>query len=417
MVPVKTKTPVPVKTKTPVPVKTKTPVPVKTKTMAPVKIQAPVPVKIQGPVPAPDVSANARYASDSFINSKLGKSYKINGNYEIVNNGKFSYLKGTYKTKIDFPHQFKNNNWTVVYVTRYDGSRKGRILDGMKNNWLLGHWNGRTGIFHQNIWVNGNTARITDDSFLISIETPKKITMRSSKPISNWINIDTSNEINIPNETGLSINNGKHSNEASDFNFAYLAIYDRILNSAEKEIIKSNLVNRFVRQSSNTFNLDQVKNFNNRARSLALPFYVEFTSNQNAPYNRIIYKRLTPVKDWNFYRLLHYDWFNNKPIEGKPINNIMNVDFQLFSSLSDAKNNVNPWKFCNFDDSGVGFPRDCGVNSAFGGNWVSYYPGEKSRRKIDFNFRFLPTTSTKTENFTNTSSSYMYNISGQYIKI
>ena len=121
----------------------------------------------------------------------------------------------------------------------------------MKNNWILGHWNGRTGIFHQNIWVNGNTARITDDSFLISIETPKKITMRSSKNNSNWINIDTSNKINIPNETGISINNGKHSGEASDFNFAYLAIYDRILNSAEKEKIKKDLVKRFVITKSN----------------------------------------------------------------------------------------------------------------------------------------------------------------------
>ena len=116
----------------------------------------------------------------------------------------------------------------------------------MKNNWVIGHWSRRSGVFHQNIWVNGNTGRITDDSYLLSIETPKKITMRSSKHNSKWINVETNDNINIPNETGISINNGRFSGEASDFNFAYLAIYDRILNSAEKEKIKKDLVKRFV---------------------------------------------------------------------------------------------------------------------------------------------------------------------------
>ncbi len=34
-------------------------------------------------------------------------------------------------------------------------------------------------------------------------------------------------------------------------------------------------------------------------------------------------------------------------------------------------NDNNRWKFCNFDDDGVGFPRDCGPQSAVGGQWSS----------------------------------------------
>eukprot|EP01084_Bolivina_argentea_P028684 53270_1 len=47
------------------------------------------------------------------------------------------------------------------------------------------------------------------------------------------------------------------------------------------------------------------------------------------------------MRDWNSY------------------NNRMNIDFNLYSSLSDAMNNINRWRYCNYDDS-VGAFRDCG---------------------------------------------------------
>ena len=144
-----------------------------------------------------------------------------------------------------------------------------------------------------------------------------------------------------------------------------------------------------IRVLSNTFNLEQVKQFNIKARKLPLPFFVEFTSNQEAPYDKVIYKRLTPIGDWNFYRLLHYDWFSNKQIEGRQINNKMNVDFKLYKNVNNAINNIDAWTFCNFDDAGVGFGRDCGPTGPVGGKWVSYYPGQLSRKKTEFNFKLL----------------------------
>jgi len=148
--------------------------------------------------------------------------------------------------------------------------------------------------------------------------------------------------------------------------------------------------------SSNKLNLAQVKEFNKTVRNLPVPFYMQFIGNNE---EEIIYKRLTPVGDWNFFRLLHRDWFgceepgkcklyptgeDNKPplIEGKVISNTMNKDFKLFSNLNDAKTDTNAWKFCNFNDDGVGFPRDCGPNGVviksgpLPGRWISYYPGE-----------------------------------------
>jgi hypothetical protein len=141
--------------------------------------------------------------------------------------------------------------------------------------------------------------------------------------------------------------------------------------------------------SSNKLNLAQIEKFNNTIRNLPVPFYMQFIDRNN---EKIIYKRLTPVGDWNFFRLLHYDWFgceepgkcshgsgeDNKPplIENKAISNTMNTDFKLFSNLNDAKTDTNAWKFCNFNDATVGFPRDCGPTGVIGNRWMRYYPGK-----------------------------------------
>merc|ERR550525_655444 len=42
--------------------------------------------------------------------------------------------------------------------------------------------------------------------------------------------------------------------------------------------------------------------------------------------------------------------------------NILNEDFELYSSLADLQAETNKWTSCNYDDNGIGFPRDCGPN-------------------------------------------------------
>ena len=47
-------------------------------------------------------------------------------------------------------------------------------------------------------------------------------------------------------------------------------------------------------------------------------------------------------------------------------NNKLGENFQLYSSLEDAKEDKNRWKYCNYDESsvGIGFPYDCGPEEA-----------------------------------------------------
>ena len=169
------------------------------------------------------------------------------------------------------------------------------------------------------------------------------------------------------------------------------ALVNQILNaeySREKYQLKE-LSKKLKSDSKNKLDIYQVNEFNNAARKLPLPFYMEFTSDQSYPYNKIIYKRLSPIGDWDFFRLLHFDWFSNKPIDGKFITNVMNNDFNLYDNISDARAGVNAWKFCNYNDPCVGFPRDCGKERAVGGKWISYYPGLTARTNKAFSWRLL----------------------------
>ena len=52
-------------------------------------------------------------------------------------------------------------------------------------------------------------------------------------------------------------------------------------------------------------------------------------------------------------------WTNN--------NNIIGIDFNLYSTLNDTLNEVNEWCCCNYNDPGIGAFRDCGPDSLQGG--------------------------------------------------
>lgn len=80
-----------------------------------------------------------------------------------------------------------------------------------------------------------------------------------------------------------------------------------------------------------------------------------------ASHKDIFYRRLRNPGKINPWSLFMQTW-------AKQDNN-MNVDFKLYSTLDDALADRNAWKSCNYDDGGVGFPRDCGKTGAIGSQW------------------------------------------------
>ena len=82
----------------------------------------------------------------------------------------------------------------------------------------------------------------------------------------------------------------------------------------------------------------------------------------------IYYRRLTPMPDdFDLMDTLMNNWFDT--------DNVFNQDFALYSSYMDAFYDDNRWTFCNFNDPGIGFPRDCGPDGRVNHNWNSYYRG------------------------------------------
>merc|ERR1719273_2190476 len=89
-------------------------------------------------------------------------------------------------------------------------------------------------------------------------------------------------------------------------------------------------------------------------------------------HQHICYKRLTEPAGAasNGYILFTTNWYNN--------GNVLNTDFELYSSLEDAKIGSNKWNYCNYNDPGIGFPRDCGPTGPVGGQWNSRNRGGKT---------------------------------------
>jgi hypothetical protein len=96
---------------------------------------------------------------------------------------------------------------------------------------------------------------------------------------------------------------------------------------------------------------------------------IERKCNDCAPYSQLVYyKRLTPMPaGWSAYDNMVNVWAS--------ASNILNTDFQLFSTIDDLKNNTNSWTFCNYDDVAalIGGFRDCAPTQAanIGVQWNS----------------------------------------------
>ncbi len=316
----------------------------------------------------------------------------------------FGYLKGLSNASIEFPQNLNNNNWTIVYVTRYDPSAryKGRILQGGSSNWLAGHHNGKAGVSHQNKWINSKDKFNEERSWVLAIEQPNKFIRRSGKH--DWKLFTGGKGIGADK---IFINGGRSAKEKSDFNIAELIIYNRKISDSEIEKVKNYLESKYIQRENtdqltvfdgiqNRYNYESFEKnnklsgeyntrnkFDDLMRSQELPIYIKFDikNPKLESRNGMIYKRLTPLpNNFSLFDTLHRTW--------KDTNNKFNVDFSLYNNLNDAINNKNKWNHCNFTNSNVGFSRDCGPDKLMGNDWIgincdnngencTYYKGKK----------------------------------------
>ena len=93
-------------------------------------------------------------------------------------------------------------------------------------------------------------------------------------------------------------------------------------------------------------------------------------------HKTIVYRRLSELPETESFGALILDTWSSE-------NNVLGEDFELYSSVQDAKKQVNQWTFCNYDDAGIGFPRDCGPMGKVDMQWNSFQDS-RSQKNVRF---------------------------------
>ena len=108
----------------------------------------------------------------------------------------------------------------------------------------------------------------------------------------------------------------------------------------------------------------------------------------SSAHREIFYRRYTETAGFSVYSSMLETWSQT--------DNVLGVDFDIFSTLADAEAGTNAWAFCNYDDPGIGFPRDCGPSKSASSNWNSF-------RKLYRDFEYSVPTATSTTATTTTT--------------
>jgi len=116
--------------------------------------------------------------------------------------------------------------------------------------------------------------------------------------------------------------------------------------------------------------------FNRKARN------AEYIRYRTPKIGDAVYKRKTPWGAVEPYELFVNFWSIKK-------GNEFHKDFDIYSSFEEAEKDENRWLFCNGDDKGVGFPRDCGATKKKIWRWFAF-PKTSTHEgsKVDFIPRF-----------------------------
>ena len=94
-----------------------------------------------------------------------------------------------------------------------------------------------------------------------------------------------------------------------------------------------------------------------------------------ASHQTIYYKRLRNKDSFDAYGNMKETWSS--------IDNVLGIDFNLYSSLQDVLSDTNAWTYCNYDDEGIGSFRDCGPTGPYGA-WTADATVVSSGRNVIF---------------------------------
>lgn len=201
----------------------------------------------------------AKYTGESWNGTTLidetGSGYNTNANRggaistnTSANNG-LKYIAGGTNAGLQFPTGILPSTYTILFLTRYtSGSNRRRIMDGITNNWLSGHWDGRAGTAFHEGWLTDPWTDLHNNTWVLSTDQ---------------INLYRSNG-RVRGTTGgtqstrLSLHYGFYTgvtyNENSDWAFYCLFVYDRALSLSEILLMENYINARYKTVIMHTYN-------------------------------------------------------------------------------------------------------------------------------------------------------------------
>jgi hypothetical protein len=182
-----------------------------------------------------------------FLDAGNGSSYDGTGStwYDLTGNGNNATFVGnaswnnnnggtmvTTATNGRFTTSTLNlsaSNFTVIAGSRYAATKQ-RIVSGLSNNWLLGHWSNSVANYYCEGWITASGAGGSDTNWRVYAGTGV-IGGTYKFYINGTLNASSAAGTQGPNNFSI----GAHgpSSEYSDGNVAFLLVYNRELTSTE----------------------------------------------------------------------------------------------------------------------------------------------------------------------------------------
>ena len=76
------------------------------------------------------------------------------------------------------------------------------------------------------------------------------------------------------------------------------------------------------------------------------------------------YQRLTDRSSFDLYTNFAIAWGSN--------NNMLNIDFNMYTTYNDLLYNTNNWQYCDYDNVNYGYPSNCGQMAQVVNEWTGY---------------------------------------------
>ena len=173
----------------------------------------------------------------------------------VTNGGKtFTALQGSSTDRVNWNSNILPQTYTLFTVARYspNGTTRGRIFSGSTNNWLSGFYGGQLGVaYHETSWMTSTVSPNGSD-------VPTGQTSTNLKPaapgINDWVLSSDTNDGYWYNGFNRVVNDGAgksntqlsiNATEPSDWQVAFIAVFNRKLSVSERVNVEAYLADRF----------------------------------------------------------------------------------------------------------------------------------------------------------------------------